>query len=657
MSERILLITMPWMNPGMSCLALSTLRPILSAAGLAVDTLHGSLLYPRSDTPAFLLDLCGSFLFVPCLYPGTDRELLIEHMVKMTCAQIGMSGILTSDEREILRELGMDRPALRRLLSAEMSRAAECLDRCYARAIAADYDIIGFSATFETQLPSSLALARRLKQQRPELHIIFGGAACLEEQGDGLAASFPELAAVCHTEGEHVIVPLLRALRGEAELSSVPGIAYRDQNGQVQHNASPPLLRDLDSLPLPTYDDYLAELQSSEWRDLKPGLLFETSRGCWWGQKHLCSFCGLNAEGLAFRSKSPERALAEIRFIYQTYPQAHSLHATDNILDLKYFPTLLPALAELPRSPGRPLQIFYEIKSNLRPDQLAQLFAAGIKMVQPGIESFDDAILRLMDKGCTGLGQVQFVKWAQQEGVQAIYNLLICNPGEEADAYERMLDLLPYITHLPPPSSIVQMALERFSPYFERAEHFGIRNKQPKSYYRVLYPDPSVDLDRIAYQFDYDHAIHHDPRLRARYREFAQRVLAWIRGYQPGQLFYFDRGDHLILVDHRQSDRRDHASIEVLAGVQAELFRYLDAVRPLSRVLTRFASIEGDFLSALLERWQENRWVYRSADQHLLALVPRRYEGPRPRPHRSDPPRPSPAIAPPRLRLPLIDGA
>ncbi len=36
---------------------------------------------------------------------------------------------------------------------------------------------------------------------------------------------------------------------------------------------------------------------------------YETSRGCWWGQKKHCTFCGLNPLGMNYRAKSPERAV------------------------------------------------------------------------------------------------------------------------------------------------------------------------------------------------------------------------------------------------------------------------------------------------------------------------------------------------------------
>jgi radical SAM superfamily enzyme YgiQ (UPF0313 family) len=39
-------------------------------------------------------------------------------------------------------------------------------------------------------------------------------------------------------------------------------------------------------------------------------LLFETSRGCWWGEHSHCTFCGLNGSTMLYRSMAPENTLA-----------------------------------------------------------------------------------------------------------------------------------------------------------------------------------------------------------------------------------------------------------------------------------------------------------------------------------------------------------
>ena len=132
----------------------------------------------------------------------------------------------------------------------------------------------------------------------------------------------------------------------------------------------------------------------------------------------------------------------------------------DNILDLRLAPILFPAL----QRSGLDLELFYEVKANLRQDQLAMMRAGGVKSVQPGIESFSNQVLRLMEKGCTGLQNIQLLRWCEEAGIMAAWNLLSGFPGEDPDEY-RTAELLPLLTHCSPhlvladPSRSVQPVL------------------------------------------------------------------------------------------------------------------------------------------------------------------------------------------------------
>jgi hypothetical protein len=106
---------------------------------------------------------------------------------------------------------------------------------------------------------------------------------------------------------------------------------------------------------------------------------------------------------MAFRRKSTERALREIDHLRAKHPQSE-LAATDNILDVAYFTEFVPRLAER-RNAG----VFYEVKANLRRDQLQALARAGIREIQPGIESLSDQVLRIMRKGVQALQNVQLL--------------------------------------------------------------------------------------------------------------------------------------------------------------------------------------------------------------------------------------------------------
>jgi ribosomal peptide maturation radical SAM protein 1 len=332
-----------------------------------------------------------------------------------------------------------------------------------------------------------------------------------------------------------------------------------------------PLVRDLDGLPMPDYTDYFDGLEmSASAAAVTPVLLLETSRGCWWGAKHHCTFCGLNGGSMAYRSKRAERVLAEIHHLRDRYG-AGMLSVVDNILDMSYFRTLLPMLAD----EDMELNLFYEVKANLTLQQVRQLAAAGVRRIQPGIESFSDHVLTLMRKGTTGLQNVQLLKWCREFDVKPEWNLLYGFPGELPVDYEEMLPLFDAIDFLDPPGAYGPVRLDRFSPYHSDAAGFGIEHVEPLATYRHLYPFDRESLLRIAYYFDYDYADRRDPRTYA--QPVLDRAQRWMDEGPVGGLWIVSDGDdRVVLVRDRPGLPRESVELE---GWQAGAYLACDAAR------------------------------------------------------------------------------
>ena len=131
----------------------------------------------------------------------------------------------------------------------------------------------------------------------------------------------------------------------------------------------------------------------------------------------------LNGKTMQYRAKSPGRALAEIETLTRTYG-VKRVECVDNILDMRYFESFLPALIR--KDLG--LDMYYETKANLRHDQLQLMRDAGVRRIVPGIESFSNQVLRLIRKGSTGLQNIQLLKWCAEVGItpkiQCNYNKL-----------------------------------------------------------------------------------------------------------------------------------------------------------------------------------------------------------------------------------------
>jgi ribosomal peptide maturation radical SAM protein 1 len=472
--------------------------------------------------------------------------------------------------------------------------------------------IVGFTTTFH-QTCSSLAIARRLKQLPNPPVILFGGANCEGEMGLQMLQSFPWIDYICCGESDISFMKLLHhLLRGET--GDVPGVLI--QGISTTATASPPVL-EMDSLPFPDYDDYFEQLtQCSLSPEVDVHLVTESSRGCWWGAKHHCTFCGLNGATMAFRSKSPDRAFQEILFLCKKHKWS-KIAAVDNILDMQYIDTLFPRLA----SSGLELELFYEVKSNLRYDQLVKLHQGGMRQIQPGIESLSNQVLRLMEKGVTAFQNIQLLRWCEEIGIECAWNLLAGFPRESPEEYTRMAELVPLLMHLNPPCSCAQVRLDRFSPFHSRADSFGFEKIRASRAYFFVFPLGRREMSRLAYFFDFDYCDDREPEA---YLQPVQKVVSqwWdgrVRSTERPRLDAEFTGDVIMVTDSRPAARAPRYRLE---GLQARVFTLCDVAATIPALL-RQPDLAGreDEVRASLEAFVADRLMAHDQGHYLTLAV------------------------------------
>jgi ribosomal peptide maturation radical SAM protein 1 len=435
--------------------------------------------------------------------------------------------------------------------------------------------IVGCSSTFEQQV-ASLALLRQIKQMAPHVTTLLGGANCEKEMGWATVREFPWVDYVVSGEADEIIVPLCRSILekgSDIPLEQIPRGALGRQHVEAGTYGGPdkPIPRgmasNLDGLPTPEYSDYFNALQQSSLAEaIRPGLVAETSRGCWWGEVSHCKFCGLNGEGMTFRRKSPERALSEIRELASRWNKT-GLEIVDNIIDHRYLKTLLPALEAAPE----PFEFFYETKSNLRRDQVSQMAAAGIRWIQPGIESLHDSLLELMGKGCTATTNVQLLKYARERGMRVSWGLLTGFPLEKDQWHEEVASWIPRLEHLQPPSGCITVRFDRFSPYFESQEEFGLQ-LAPYPAFSDLYPLGEEVVSELAYFF-VDQNNDDPVAARPGVRKLSEAVTAWMKRFQSRVrpvLSMVDRGEEVEIFDTRDCALTRRTCLK---GLEARIYR------------------------------------------------------------------------------------
>jgi ribosomal peptide maturation radical SAM protein 1 len=502
----VCLVCMPYASLERPSIALSLLKAALARTGIGAEVVYGNLAFAEEvGVEAHNLigksqshSLAGEWTFGGAAFPGFEggTEAYFAHVA--SCLRV---------LQPLVRRAG-GRGRVPGILREVRERAPSFVDRMAKAVVARRPRIVGCSSMFQ-QHCASLALLRRVRELDPGIVTMIGGANCESSMGVTTHAECPWIDYVFSGEADEVFPELCRRLlaRGsggppppdlDEGLEGVIGPRWRGAGG-APDPTGPPRARvgEMDRSPVPDYDDYFAALEDSPVGEfVEPGLLVETSRGCWWGAVSHCTFCGLNGTSMGFRSKSPRRVLDELDLLAGRYG-IRKLEVVDNILDLGYLRNVIPELA----ASGRGYEIFFETKANLTRAQLQLMSSAGVRWLQPGIESLDDGVLKAIAKGTTARQNLQLMKWAREYGIHLLWLFLYDVPGEPDDAYGTMAGWLHLVEHLQPPTGVSFIQYNRFSPYHTRPGDFGLRLSPDRSY-SFVYPWSAAALGAFAYYFD-----------------------------------------------------------------------------------------------------------------------------------------------------------
>lgn len=462
------LVSMPFGQLPMPSIALAILKSTLSARGLQARTTHFTLDFAeRIGVKLYSMIAVG--------FPGNQAlaaDWVFSHL---------LPGEFEDDPDEYLRQIidNEDPDSLigpvdpvsfiegfrdGLLFAREHSRLF--IRECAEQLVADGAPIIGFTSTFQ-QNAASIAVAQEIKRLAPDTMIVMGGANCEGEMGAQLIKTYDCLDAVISGEADWIFPEFVQCVKRGLSPAGIAGVHLRGAAAPSPSKIS--FLQDMDSLPDCDFDDYFRQLAESDLADkVQPMVLYETARGCWWGEKAHCTFCGLNGQTMQYRRKSPARALSELASLTTRYP-GRAICVVDNILDMSYFKTFIPALKEA----SLDADLFWEVKSNLKKSHVRQLKEANIRRIQPGVESFSSQVLTLMKKGVSGIQNIQLLKWCREIGIEPIWNILWGFPGEDPEEYRKMAAYMPMLFHLTPPITGKQIRLDRFSPNFTASAALG----------------------------------------------------------------------------------------------------------------------------------------------------------------------------------------
>jgi ribosomal peptide maturation radical SAM protein 1 len=609
MSKRVLLLIMPFLTLRRPHLGIGLLKAALNHAGMECDVRYfnfrladiiGTEIYERIAEGSPTHEMPGEWIFTTALY-GEDARPAGDFLS-------AIQGSLKSYDGAFLREIDRTR-----------NLSPAFIHDCISQLDLSLYDIVGLTSTFQQNL-ASLAMAREIKRRAPGIVTVFGGANFEGEMGVELHRRFPFMDIVCSGEADHVLPELVRRLRAGLPIHDMGGVTSRVNGQTVTGSAEQTFIKDMDALPYPDHTDFFRDFKTSRSSQIiVPEVTMETSRGCWWGQKHHCTFCGLNGLSMTYRSKSPGRAYREIRHLLSSYGPC-SIYNTDNIIDLRYFSELFPRL----EADGIRLQLFYETKANLKKTQLASFKRLGSSSFQPGIESLNSHVLALMDKGVKGIQNVQLLRWSKEMRLDCVWNILCGFPGETPEDYRQVIGWIRRMPHLQPPIVLTRFRLDRFSPMFNDPEKYSITDVRPYTGHTLCYPFPEESLRRIAYFLDCKAPI--TPDTMTEIHNMWAAVEEWRMAAEHSTLNCHVGAASLRIIDRRAGYPPADYEYE---GLARYLYLSLDGVHSESHLLELArakyprSNVTSDDVHRILDEFVEHDLVLREDNLYLaLALLP-----------------------------------
>jgi radical SAM superfamily enzyme YgiQ (UPF0313 family) len=228
----------------------------------------------------------------------------------------------------------------------------------------------------------------------------------------------------------------------------------------------------------------------------------EASRGC----KHLCRHCPIVPiyDG-QFRIVAADVVLADIA----AQVAAGARHITFGDPDFFNGPTHAMRIVDALHAAHGDVSYDVTIKvEHLRRhrDLLPRLAQTGCAFVTSAVESVDDDVLAILDKGHTRADFVEAVAWCREAGVTIVPTFVAFHPWLALDGYCDLLDTiaeLDLVDHVAPIQLAIRLLLPQGSRLLTREEmrpHIGAFDAGTLTY-RWTHPDPAVDAlhDRVAH--------------------------------------------------------------------------------------------------------------------------------------------------------------
>jgi len=278
-------------------------------------------------------------------------------------------------------------------------------------------DVIGLSC-YIWNIEETIRLVPVLRAVLPKALIVLGGPE-VSFDPEFFMERLKGVDLIVQGEGELTLREIVDAHGDGKGFAEIPGVCYRDGNGELHRTVGRAKATTLDDFPSPYLDEYMGELQNRI-------VYFEASRGC----PFSCQFCLSSIES-GVRYASLERVLGDLRRLIRSgVRQIKFVDRTFNLRKdyaLKIFEFLIA-------EPGQTTFHFEITADILKPEVVAWLAKhapPGLFRFEIGVQSTSDLTNSLVERRQNFSRLAQTVTTLRESGVVVQHLDLIAGLPEE----------------------------------------------------------------------------------------------------------------------------------------------------------------------------------------------------------------------------------
>ncbi|MCL2561473.1 MAG: radical SAM protein [Rikenellaceae bacterium] len=375
------------------------------------------------------------------------------------------------------------------------------LERFVADIDISETKLVGLSVCGYSQLTSSLCLARLLKERKPDLKIVMGGAIMPYLISALIENPFPfrYLDFIVSGSGERTLMQLYDYVCGKIEFGEVKGALYYDFERKAVAKNGEAADIDINSLFTPQFDPDELKLYLTPKEHLALPVL--GSKGCYWGK---CAFCGINCnyDG-RFQRKRPALLVDDMERLTERYG-INQFRLIDNCIH----PNTLREISETIIARGNKFlwQCMVRFEEDFTPELWQQLYSSGLRVASFGLESPNQHLLDRMNKGVDAGRIHEILSQCRSAGIFTHCFFIVGFPGEENIHPNELIDFIRNNRYNINSLVITNFRLEGQSYVFGNQEEFGIEiaRMYPRDYILPNYEhrDFCRAAERAAYVSD-----------------------------------------------------------------------------------------------------------------------------------------------------------